>query len=485
MPAEPTVQAHDEGREVPLVVDLDSALLATGLVGESLIALARQRPLDLPRVPFWRAAGRPALVRQLLRRVPVDAAHTPYWSGLPAYLVARKHEGVPLVLVTNADCETAGAVARHIAEFDEIIAAEGGVGLTAEERRQRVLDAFGPGGFDYLGAGRQDLPLWADARRAVVVAQSGSRLPAEVAERTKVERVFEIGGTGASAILDAIRPHQWSKNLLVLLPLGPGRLLYEPALMLEGVLAIAAFSLTASSGYLFNDLMDLPADRRHPHKRNRPLAAGRLLVGYAMALTLALLAGGIGIGAFLPPAFLGILALYYVTTIAYSWQLKKVLVLDVLILTGLYGLRVAAGSVASGIPPSAWLLTLCLFLFLSLAMVKRYAELITMRGIDGGAAHARAYILGDAEFLASLGAASGFISVLVLALYIDSAEVRENYARPQVLWLVCPLLLYWITYTWLMTHRGRLGDDPTVFAMRDRVSLVLILLMLATMVVAT
>ena len=481
---EPTIEAGSAAKRVPLVVDLDALLVASGLVGESLVELARRRPLDLCKVAFWRAAGRPVLASRLLERTPPDRDPGEPPRGLLAYLADKKEEGVPLVLVTDADRATAEALAGRLGEFDTLISAEDGAGATGEERRERLVSEFGAGGFDYLGASPKELPVWAEARRAVLVAAHGSHMPDEVGAQVHVDRVFEAGGTDLPAMLAAMRPHQWSKNLLVLLPLGPGRLLYDPALALEALVAIVAFSLTASSGYIFNDLMDLPSDRHHPRKRNRPLAAGRLRVGRAMALTLVLLAAGLVLGAFLSAAFLGILAVYYASTIAYSWRLKNLLVLDVLVLAGLYGLRVAGGAVAMGIPPSAWLLAFCLFIFLSLAMVKRYAELITMRGIDGGAAHARAYLLEDAELLASLGAASGFISVLVLALYADSAAAHELYRRPELLWLVCPLLLYWITYTWLMTHRGRIGDDPTVFAVRDRVSLVLILLMLATMVAA-
>lgn len=470
---------------MPLVVDLGAVLFATGLVGESLIALARERPLDLCKVAFWRAGGRPLLARRLMERTPPEPEPRDYRSDLLAYLADKKRDGVPLVLITEADRATAEALAGRLGEFDMLISSDDGAGVTVEERRERLISEFGPGGFDYLGESPKDVPVWAAARHAVLVVKPGSETPAELDAHGAIERIFEAGGTDPSSVVAAMRPHQWSKNLLVLLPLGPGRLLYEPALALEALVAIVAFCLTASSGYLFNDLMDLPSDRHHPRKRNRPLAAGRLRVGAAMALTAALLWAGLALGVFLSFGFLGILVAYYATTIAYSWRLKNLLVLDVLVLAALYGLRVAGGAVAMGIPPSAWLLAFCLFIFLSLAMVKRYAELITMRGIDGGAAHARAYLLEDAELLASLGAASGFISVLVLALYADSAAAHELYRRPELLWLVCPLLLYWITYTWLMTHRGRIGDDPTVFAVRDRVSLVLILLMLVTMIAAS
>jgi len=241
-----------------------------------------------------------------------------------------------------------------------------------------------------------------------------------------------------------------------------------------------AFSLCASSTYLLNDLLDLPSDRRHPHKKDRALAAGRLPLGHALALIPLLLAGAVAVGLLLPWAFLGVLALYYVLTLSYSLRLKDMVILDVLALAGLHAMRVMAGAAAVSIPPSAWLIAFCVFLFFSLAMIKRYAELVVMRTIDGAHAHARAYELEDSELLAALGGASGYLSVLVLALYIS--ETADG--RHELIWLVCVLLLYWISYMWLMAHRARMHDDPLVFALRDKVSRILIVLMAAISLLA-
>lgn len=329
--------------------------------------------------------------------------------------------------------------------------------------------------------------LWldADAREVPLVLKRGLRLPDEAVEHAKATGAFEIAGADGRAVASALRPHQWAKNLLLLLPVVVAHRLGEAGLMLDALLGVAAFSLTASAGYLFNDLMDLPADRRHPEKKKRPLAAGRLPVGHAVTMIFLLLFAASGVGLLLPPPFLAVLAVYAVATLAYSLCLKHMLVLDVVALAGLYGMRVLAGATATGIPPSTWLLAFCVFLFFSLAMIKRYAELVTMRRIDGRAARARAYQLQDAALLAVLGAASGYVSVLVLVLYVDSSAALSLYDRQHLMWFVSLLLLYWISYLWLMTHRGRIGGDPTVFVMRDRVSRVLVLLMAATMIAAT
>jgi 4-hydroxybenzoate polyprenyltransferase len=282
-----------------------------------------------------------------------------------------------------------------------------------------------------------------------------------------------------------MRPHQWLKNALVFVPLLATHRVYEVDLLWQGLLAFVAFSLCASSAYLLNDLLDLPSDRHHPHKRDRPFASGQLPLVHGLALAPLLLLVGLALGAFLSPILCGILALYYALTLSYSLRLKDVVILDVLTLAGLYTLRVMAGSAAFDVPPSAWLLAFCVFLFFSLAMIKRYAELVAMRAVEGAKAHARAYLLEDSELLAALGAASGYLSVLVLALYITSDAMHDPDVRYQLIWLVCVLLLYWISYMWLMAHRARMHDDPLVFALRDRVSQIVIALMAATLLIAT
>jgi 4-hydroxybenzoate polyprenyltransferase len=274
------------------------------------------------------------------------------------------------------------------------------------------------------------------------------------------------------------------KTALVFVPLVGANRLDDAGLLLLAFLAFVAFSLCASSAYLLNDLMDLPSDRRHPHKKDRPLASGQLSATHAVLLVPLLLAGAAAVGLLLPLAFLGVLALYYALTLAYSFRLKEVVILDVLALAGLHALRVLAGSAAVGIPPSHWLLAFCVFLFFSLALIKRYAELMVMRALEGAQAHARAYRLEDSELLAALGGASGYIAVLVLALYISSDTANGLYPRQELIWLVCVLLLYWISYMWLMAHRAQMRDDPLVFALHDRVSLVLIAMMAVILVAA-
>jgi 4-hydroxybenzoate polyprenyltransferase len=279
-------------------------------------------------------------------------------------------------------------------------------------------------------------------------APGGGRLASDAAEAADVETIVDEDPPKLASYLAALRPHQWLKNALVFLPLLATRRIYELDLLWQGLLVFAAFSLCASSAYILNDLLDLPSDRRHPRKRNRPFASGQVALLHGLALATLLLLVGFVLGALLSPLLFGVLALYYALTLSYSLRLKDIVILDVLALAGLYTLRVMAGAAAFDIPPSAWLLAFCVFLFFSLAMIKRYAELMAMRAVEGSQAHARAYLLEDSELLAALGGASGYLSVLVLALYITSDAMHDPHARYQLIWLTCVLLLYWISYMW-------------------------------------
>lgn len=274
--------------------------------------------------------------------------------------------------------------------------------------------------------------------------------------------------TSPVALVRALRPHQWVKNLLVFVPILLDHRLTQPEVIARGVIAFAAFCLAASGAYVVNDLLDLEADRSHPTKRYRPFASGALAprVGYLLAP--ALIGISLLIGAALAePGFLALLLLYIGLTTAYSAYLKRIVVLDVLLLAGLYTLRVLAGITASGVRFSTWLLAFSTFLFLSLAFLKRHGELSTLAAQPAPAARRRGYFPQDMEWLRTMGAASAYLAVLVLALYLNSDEVVRLYRKPAVLFLVCPLLLYWTSRMWLLAHRGQIHEDPIVASARD------------------
>jgi 4-hydroxybenzoate polyprenyltransferase len=268
-----------------------------------------------------------------------------------------------------------------------------------------------------------------------------------------------------------MRIHQWSKNLLLFIPLLGAHRILEVELFAQALLAFFAFGLCASSTYMLNDLMDLESDRRHPRKRNRAFASGRLsaLAGAMVAIFVLVASFGIAFG--VTPAFVAWLAIYFAVTVAYTLWLKRKVMMDVLCLSGLYIVRVIAGVAAVGVALSFWLLALCLFLFLSLAFVKRYSELQAMAAEGREQTHGRGYQTADLPLVQTFGIVAGFSAVLVLALYINGDAVQQLYRHPEAMWLTVPILLYWIGRIWVFAHRGLMHDDPLLFAFRDRISL--------------
>ena len=467
----------------PLVVDLDGTLIETDLLVESIARLLRQRPLTLLALPLWLLKGRAKLKREVAQRVELDPTTLPYRAALIDYLRAERSTGRPIVLATASDERAANQVAAHLKLFDRVLASDGSTNLSGERKRARLVDQFGERGFDYIANESRDLPVWASARKAIVVNQN-PRLLRAVAGVADYETAFADRSATVRDYLSALRPEHWLKNLLVFVPVFAAQLFLSPALVARTFVAFVSFCCCASAGYLINDLLDLQADRRHPQKRQRPFASGRLPLAWGLVMAPALVLLGCVLAGMLSRLSLGILLLYFVLTLAYSIELKRVALLDILVLASLYTLRIAAGSAAIAVWPSVWLLGFSMFLFTSLAFVKRYAELVIMRGIEGDHATARGYQLSDAELLASKGTASGYAAVLVLALYIASGAVKTQYSRHELIWLVCPLLLYWLGYLWLIAHRGKMYHDPLVFALRDHTSRILILLMLGIVLLA-
>lgn len=296
------------------------------------------------------------------------------------------------------------------------------------------------------------------------------------------------GATGAretiAAYVAATRPRHWLKNVLVFLPILAAHRLYDLHLLWRGLGAFVAFSLCASSIYLFNDLRDVVADRAHPHNRARPLASGRITESGTLIVAAALLVATVSVSYFFGPAFLGVVALYYGTMVIYSLGAKEIPILDVLMLACGYALRVVAGAVAAQLVWSPWLSAFCVFLFFSLALIKRYAEMATLHGTGSVEDHVRGYLRQDGVLLVAQGLASGYLSVLVLALYTNTRMVQAPSGQYGLFWVICLLLLYWISHMWLMAHRGRIQGDPVAFALKDPVSRIIVVLAGVVMLLA-
>jgi 4-hydroxybenzoate polyprenyltransferase len=455
--------------EIPLCVDLDGTLVRSDMLVESVLALLKHNPLYGFVLPFWLLRGRSHLKHEVTKRARPDMATLPYDKRV-CELVQSERLNRPVVLCTAADRVIADAVARHVGGFSAVLSTDRAANLSGRNKADALVERFGERGFDYVGNERRDIAIWQHARRAIV-ANASARIAVRAGKICESVDVLPREHGGVRTWLQALRLHQWLKNILVFVPLLAAHLVMDPTAAVRAAAAFLIFGVCASGVYVLNDLFDLDADRHHPRKRNRPFAAGHLPLagGFAVALLLTLVAFAAAYA--LAPRFALVLLGYYILTLAYSLRLKQIAMLDVLVLAALYTVRIVAGTVAIHVQFSFWLLAFAMFLFLSLALVKRYTELGAQRQAAADKAAGRGYVTGDYELLASLGGASGYLSVLVLALYINSTASAEQYHRPYFLWLLCPLLLYWISRTWIIAHRGQMHDDPVVFAARDRVSM--------------
>lgn len=461
------------GAPVPaLCVDLDGTLLDSDILYESLLALLARQPLYLFLLPLWLMQGKAALKRQIAARVTLAPEHLPYNPQVLELL--RNTTQRPRVLCTASDALLVAPIAAHLGLFERVMASDGEHNLSGTGKAKALVNAFGERGFDYVGNGKVDLAVWRQAAGAWVV-NNDDRLARAAAEHTPVHAHWPAPPR-AGAWFKALRLHQWLKNLLVFVPLLTAHRFLDPEAVSQSLLAFAGFSLCASGVYVLNDLFDLSADRQHQRKRHRPFAAGRLPLLHGLLVAPLLTLGGLLVALACSPVFAGVLLIYYAATLAYSLRLKRVVMLDVVLLAGLYTVRIIGGTVAIDAELSFWLLAFSMFIFLSLALLKRYTELHAMLARGRTTASGRGYGVDDLPLLQSLGAAAGYIAVMVMALYINSPESIELYRNPKLLWFVCPVLLYWVSRAWVIAHRGDMHDDPIVFAATDRPSQVVALL---------
>lgn len=479
-------EARPDARLRPLVVDLDGTLLRTDLLHETASAYLTRQPWRVVQVGRWLADGKLRLKRELASRHTLEPASLPYHPEVLEFVAEERATGRRVVLATASLETQADAVADHLGLFDEVLASSGDRNLSATSKRDLLVSRFGAGGFDYVGNHTDDREVWAAATDAYAVSDD-RRLLASV---PNVRRVFAPRGRSrASALLRAMRPHQWVKNGLLLLPLLAGHLVDRPGAVAQALLGLVLFSLTASSVYLFNDIADVASDRHHPTKRSRPFASGDLDLATGWLVWPLLMVTSLGVSALLlPPLFTATLVGYLALTLAYTVDLKRRVVVDVVTLAILYTARIVAGATATSAVLSFWLLTFSFFFFLSLAFIKRVSELTRVRlSADPaqGAVRGRGYVHEDLEVMTSLGVTAGYAATVVLALYVNDVRTAALYRTPEILWISVPLILFWISRAWLVAHRGQMNEDPILYAVRDRTSLLVGALVLAVFVAAT
>jgi 4-hydroxybenzoate polyprenyltransferase/phosphoserine phosphatase len=468
LPIDGESAAHDAGsggRPV-LAIDLDGTLLRSDMLHETLWAA-----LSVRSRLFWQSAlalpkGRAALKAALAERVSIDPATLPYDSRVLECIDAWRAEGGRVVLVTATDIRLARTVAEHLGVFDAVHGSTAEQNLKGAEKAALLVAEYGQDGFIYAGDSRSDLPVWSRAAGAITVNAS-----------TRVRRAVDRLGRPAEhfpaadeyrALLRALRPHQWLKNLLVFVPIiaDPAHGGWEWGWVLS---AFAAISLVASAGYVINDLLDLADDRSHPRKRNRPFASGALSVATGTILAPALLILGLGIAAAVSLELTAVVLVYFLMTMAYSLRLKRHSIIDICMLAGLYTIRIVAGGIAVGISLSVWLLAFSMFTFFSLAAAKRLGEL-SDADAAGRTVTRRGYTLEDRRILSQMAISAGYVGVLVLALYIDEPTVQERFGAHRMFWGVCALLIFWISRLTLVANRGQMDDDPLIWAIKDPVS---------------
>ena len=467
----PTAATIIESTRSVLVVDLDDTLVRTDTLFEQFVALVFSNPLAALLLLTTLLKGRAAFKARLAELQPLDASSLPYHEPLLAFLHQQKAAGREIHLVTAAHHSTAEAVAAHCGVFDSAEGSNGGRNLKGLHKAERLAERF-PEGFAYAGDSSADLKVWAQAK-GVILAGAAPHVARQARKLGKpMEAEFDRPQTGAKTWRRALRLHQWTKNILVFLPLLLSHRFTDLPSVALSVVAFLALGLTASATYLINDLSDLAADRRHATKRARPLASGELRIDHVLVAVPLLLATAAALALAVSPTLLGGLALYAVVTLSYTFRLKRRAILDVATLAALYAIRIFIGAAVIGTPQSAWLLTFSLFFFFSMSIAKRYAEIHNLAAVAGSQAlPGRGYKTDDGPAVLALGAASSVASVLIVVTYLMEEAFPSNiYARPEWLWAAPFLLMIWVARLWLIAGRGELDEDPIAFAIHDRFS---------------
>jgi 4-hydroxybenzoate polyprenyltransferase len=458
----------DIPRKKPLVADLDGTLIQTDLLIESVIILLKGNIFYIFLFPIWLLKGKASIKHEIASRVNINPGLLPYNQEFLDYLNTEHTNGREITLATASNQKLAKIISDHLNIFKNVIASNENENLSGINKRKKLESLFGNNGFVYAGNGMVDLDVWAGADSAILVNPGRG-----VYNAIKCQNVaFTIFNNRLQHplkhYLKAIRLHQWLKNILIFIPLFLAHKFDDLLLLQQAAIGFISFGLCASSVYLLNDLIDLYDDRQHPIKKNRPFASGSISIVNGILLIPVLLLVSFSLALLLPHDFILVLIIYYILTVIYSVYIKKSAPIDVLTLAVLYTIRIIAGSAAVSIMPSFWLLAFSMFIFLSLALVKRVTELLTIKQLQQTKTQRRGYNTTDIDILSQFGSSSAYMSVLILALYINSSKVQALYSKPELIWMLCPIMLYLVTRLWLLARRSLVDEDPVIFFIRDR-----------------
>ena len=472
-----------QNKKKVLAVDLDGTLLRSDLLYESACYKLSVSFFYLFEILKYLFAGRANLKARLADGFEFDPALLPFRKSVVEFVENARNDGVYTVLVSASNERLVHKVSEFLECFDEAFGSDDKINLKGLDKAKFLANKYGVNGFDYIGDSIADIPVWKEADK-VLIAGASKRVIEKISKTFPCYQCIHDLQKPKSSYFKALRPHQWLKNLLVFAPLIAAHSM-NLGEWLAGLIGFIAFNFIASSVYILNDLLDLAADREHPRKRERPFAAGNVPIKVGLlAIPLLILLGAI-VASNLSPQFALVLIAYYVMTLFYSFFLKRRVLIDIFTLAGLYTLRVVAGAVATGLLLSPWIAAFCMFLFLSLAAIKRQTELVSNLSLGQLGSVGRDYRVDDLGIIVMIALSSGCISVLVFALYINSSVVTNLYASPWFLWGGCPILLYWIIRLILLAHRGEMHDDPLIFATRDIISLLCGVIMIICGVLAS
>jgi 4-hydroxybenzoate polyprenyltransferase len=455
---------------LPLVIDLDGTLIFTDMLYESALQFLKKKPLGVFLLLFKLLQGKAALKSFLAQQTLIHAEFLPYNQALIAFIQEQKKSGHPIILCTASNMNIAQRIAEHLNLFDEVIASDEKTNVIADTKAQILNQKFGKGHYIYAGNSKEDIPVWQNAKEAILV-NTPQKISQQVLLFGNVRQTLPRNIHWIKCWLKALRVHQWLKNILLFIPLIAAHQIQSLDAWKHLLLAFFAFGFCASSVYITNDLLDLDNDRQHPNKCNRPFASGDLPITQGILAASMLLLLGFKMATFVNPSFVMILLTYYILTSLYSFKLKRLSLIDCLTLAMLYTIRIIAGGLAYHTAVTFWLLACAFFLFYSLALIKRYSELQLLIQNEKQHTNGRDYHIHDTSLIYTLGINSGLASVIIFALYLNSPNVFKLYQQPEIAWASIPVLLFWISWMWQQTHRGHMNDDPVIFAIKNKTSL--------------